>query len=254
MCFINDLGRGSCSESTKICLQRIHFLSSNAESIMVKPQLLLWVLFIARARTCDHSRSLQSNDSRAALEAVEECDFDDPNPETVKAEALEIQSWKRKRQSRSGNVHSVPVYVHILDHSSGGTIMTDDVVGRYFSYINTAFDGSGFVFNHMGTTRRINEPWSNDCKGYQRDYKQEHKVGGMETLNLYICNSIPKGDGKFLAGFTYAPSDQVGVFDGINLLRPGSADEEEPRANTLVHELVRCLHYSILKSLMKLLI
>jgi hypothetical protein len=66
------------------------------------------------------------------------------------------------------------------------------------------------------------------------DYKNILKVGGMETLNIYICEAIPV-DGGAWAGFAYFPTSAKR--DGVVIAEKSTPVEIRP--NTLVHEVVR---------------
>lgn len=177
--------------------------------------------------------------------ATEECGFVEPTNDEIKADQSRMRSWRIKRADTQADAqfdYSMPVYAHVIQPSADQDIVPDSNVQTYMTYLNNAFSGiSPFTFYLVEITRTVNSVWSNDCRNSTNEvaYKSILKRGGKESLNIYLCNLVPNGPGKaLLAGFTYSPSQNVGVKDGIVLARTNPNDLRRP--NTLVHETVRC--------------
>jgi hypothetical protein len=187
-------------------------------------------------------RHLQDN-------AATDCGYEPPSEEEVKADQSRMRLWSLRRGSNVFD-YSIPTYAHVIQPAADVDIVPDSNVQTYMTYLNTAFAAnSPFVFNLVEVTRTVNPIWSNDCRNdtIQVAYKTLLKRGGKESLNIYFCNSVPNGPGKaLLAGFTYAPFQNVGVKDGVVIARTTPSDLRRP--NTLVHETVRPLSVEIMRT------
>jgi hypothetical protein len=174
---------------------------------------------------------------------IESCGFEEPSPSEQLQDQLNMFIWSFQRAANPDAPpinYSVPVYFHILQLNSSDPLVSDGNVDLYMNYLSNAFIASGapFRFSLMGITRTVNATISNDCKALQNDYKPKLKRGGKETLNIYVCNSIPTGpNGGSITGFATLPSANPGTNDGVTIVRTTPTDLNRP--NTLVHEVVR---------------
>ena len=205
---------------------------------------------------CDHdpteprldveTRTHQHDDHRhlddEAVE-IELCGFEEPNPSERLQDELNMVIWSFQRDTNPDAPpidYSIPVFFHILQLNSTDPLVSDSNVDLYMNYLSNAFNASGapFRFTLMGITRTVNATISNNCRDLQNDYKPKLKRGGKETMNVYVCNSIPTGpNGGSITGFATLPSANPGTNDGVTIVRTTPTDLNRP--NTLVHEVVR---------------
>jgi hypothetical protein len=166
-----------------------------------------------------------------------ECGFIPPTPEEAKRDEKRMRLWRLGRGSSASKFdYRIPTYVHVLLPSATEDIVPEANVATYMSYLNAAFASSTpFVFNLMDVTRTVNQNWSNNCNNgtIETAFKTMLRRGGKESLNIYICN-------KSYAGYSYSPSQNSGIKDGVVLERTNPTDLRRP--NTLVHEVV-CTQY-----------
>jgi hypothetical protein len=164
---------------------------------------------------------------------IEECGFMGLDEAATKADLQEFQQWKTSKSNFFEGIYYLPVYVHVIEPSAD--FVSDSRIDYYMSYLNNAFAFSTpFTFELKGITRTRNTAWSQSCHTYELDYKNILKVGGVETLNIYICQAIPV-DGGAWAGFsTFPPLDNR---DGVVIAEQSTPIDARP--NTLVHEVVR---------------
>jgi hypothetical protein len=174
---------------------------------------------------------------------IESCGFEEPSEEQVAIDKVLMRKWSRERVGADSSVdYTIPTYFHFLQYNSSDLFLSDSNVNTYMNYLNTAFNKSNapFLFSLMGITRTINATWSNNCRDYQLTYKSLLRRGGKETLNIYICNTIPAGpNGGYITGFSNMPSANFIVTDGVTIVRSTPTDLQ--RQNTLVHEVVSVL-------------
>jgi hypothetical protein len=180
--------------------------------------------------------------------AATDCGYEPPSEEEVKADQFRMRLWSLRRGNNVFD-YSIPTYAHVIQPAANVDIVPDSNVQTYMTYLNKAFAANTpFVFNLMEVTRTVNPIWSNDCRNdtIQVAYKTVLKRGGKESLNIYFCNLVPNGPGKaLLAGFTYSPSQNVGVKDGVVIARTNPSDLRRP--NTLVHETVRPISVDVIR-------
>jgi hypothetical protein len=217
-----------------------------------------------------HSHSHGHSHSRRATErtawssadvvaVVDDCGFDgmnpDPSPATLAREMADIQEFQQAKRINNKNepqqrpVVAVPTYFHILQERDDDPLASDARVYQYLHYLNDAFITSGapFTFVLQDITRTVNAKWSINGLSLQQQYKRALKVGGRDSLNIYLCRRVPKGDGttNTLAGFAYLPSnntnDDNAILDGVVLQETRYGDEQ--RLGTLVHETGHCTFF-----------
>lgn len=192
-------------------------------------------------RPHSHSRGLNGIEPH-------DCGFDEsdvPSPEDLAQEMRDQNQWSSSRLKFKSAVEeiSIPTYFHVLQHDED-EMVSDERVYEYMNYLNDAFStNSRFRFRLQNITRTVNSYWSNNGRTAQYDYKSALKVGGRETLNIYICNLVPRelNSEATLAGFAYLPTAKAdAILDGVVLSRTYNGDRQRP--NTLVHEVGHCTY------------
>ncbi|MFI7030602.1 zinc metalloprotease [Microbispora rosea] len=147
------------------------------------------------------------------------------------------------RRVGSGTVEriTVPVWVHIIkDHALG---LPDAAVSRQITALNTAYSGgyggadTGVRFELKGITHTENRSWFRDPLGYEEPMKKKLRVGGPETLNLYIAQLS-----RLVLGYSTYPYwyDDEPVLDGVVIdwrSVPGGPLRDFARGFTAVHEI-----------------
>ncbi|TQS28870.1 zinc metalloprotease [Microbispora sp. KK1-11] len=136
---------------------------------------------------------------------------------------------------------TVPVWVHIIrDHALG---LPDAAVSRQIAVLNTAYSGgyggadTGVRFELKGITHTDNRSWFRDPLGYEEPMKKKLRVGGPETLNLYIAQLS-----RLVLGYSTYPYwyDDEPVLDGVVIdwrSVPGGPLRDFARGFTAVHEI-----------------
>jgi hypothetical protein len=175
---------------------------------------------------------------------VEKCGYVTPSTEEMEEDAINMRAWKVKQMkqnifARSDQIFIIPVYFHVIQTSSSSGVVSDTRISEYISYLNSAYAGSlaPFVFVSNGVTRTIRSDWGK-CNDYDTEIamKKLLKVGGADTLNVYICNRMYTKKGASLTGFATRPYARSGTDprDGVVIDNSSSTG----RLNTLVHEVV----------------
>ena len=186
-----------------------------------------------------HHRHLEEEEETE----IELCGVEDPDPAERFQDQLNMLIWSFERDTNPDAPpinYTIPVYFHILQFNSTDPLVSDSNVDIYMTYLSNAFSASAAPFRFVlkGITRTVNATISNDCRSFQNDYKPRLKRGGKETMNVYVCNSIPTGpNGGSITGFATLPSANPGTNDGVTIVRTTPTDLNRP--NTLVHEVVR---------------
>jgi hypothetical protein len=233
---------------------------------LLRVWLLIFVLQILPrgVTSCDdaeliHSDDMHNNDDddgdndRSYLRAdyrnvrrknldVERCGFEDPTPEDMDRDKKLMRKWMKQNGGtalRSKTIqYEIPVYFHVIQPGIIQGLVPDTRIQEHLRYLNVAFARSKapFVFRLAGITRTIQEQWADNCadRTVELAFKSMLKKGGPETLNVYICNSIPVGKNGALAGYANLPFKNMDSFirDGVVIARSSS----DSRLNTLVHE------------------
>ncbi|TQS21358.1 zinc metalloprotease [Microbispora hainanensis] len=147
------------------------------------------------------------------------------------------------RRSGSAAVEriTVPVRVHIIRDRTLG--LPDAAVSRQIAVLNTAYSGgyggadTGVRFELKGITHTENRNWFRDPLGYEEPMKKKLRVGGPETLNLYIAQLS-----RLVLGYSTYPYwyDDEPVLDGVVIdwrSVPGGPLRDFARGFTAVHEI-----------------
>ncbi|HEU4405487.1 MAG TPA: zinc metalloprotease [Polyangiaceae bacterium] len=146
-------------------------------------------------------------------------------------------------------VHAVvPTYVHIVLESDGpgGEDIPDSMIEAQMQVLNDSFKGltadggsvTSFTFEVKGIDRTVNPAWVPiiDESPAELEMKAALRVGGPETLNLYISSVTPGllGWATFPPNYASNPS-----YDGVVLLNqslPGGTSVPYNEGDTATHE------------------
>jgi hypothetical protein len=219
--------------------------------------LLLSLLYFTRAcDNQDHQHHTLTDDDEILFDGVfnnrslsgsmvEVCGYVPPSMEEMEEDAINMKAWTVKQMThnifaRSEQLYAIPVYFHVIQTSSSGGIVSDARIDEYISYLNNAYTGSSapFSFVSNGVSRTIRSDWGK-CNDYDTEISMKKllKVGGADTLNVYICNNMYTSKGAPLTGFATRPyaNSRTDPRDGVVIDNSSSTG----RLNTLVHEVVR---------------
>lgn len=131
----------------------------------------------------------------------------------------------------------VPVYFHVITDGGSGDV-SNAMINSQIAVLNDAYEGTGFSFSLVKTTRTDNKAWYNMSPGSSAESaaKTALKDGGPNALNIYTAN--PSGG---TLGWAYLPSSSLvtSVLDGVVLLYsslPGGAADPYNEGDTGTHE------------------
>ncbi|GGO15229.1 hypothetical protein GCM10010116_30550 [Microbispora rosea subsp. aerata] len=136
---------------------------------------------------------------------------------------------------------TVPVWAHIIKDRA--LALPDSAVSRQIAVLNTAYSGgyggadTGVRFELKGITHTDNRSWFRDPLGFEEPMKKKLRVGGPETLNLYIAQLS-----RLVLGYSTYPYwyDDEPVLDGVVIdwrSVPGGPLRDFARGFTAVHEI-----------------
>lgn len=130
----------------------------------------------------------------------------------------------------------IPVYVHVIRASNGSGDVSDARIADQINVLNQGF--SGFTFTLATVSRTDNDAWYTAGHGStaERAMKTALRVGGPETLNMYL-NTMGGG----LLGWATFPSDYTRepAMDGVVVLNaslPGGNAVPYNLGDTATHE------------------
>ncbi len=152
---------------------------------------------------------------------------------------------------------TVPVAFHVIstDNTRRGGNVSDATIAAQMDVLNAGFEGTGFRFQLVQTTRTVSEPWFNlfyaqggpprYVRGSHKEIqvKQALHTGDSETLNVYTAAL-----GKRLLGWAWFPSDFTAAaetdplprfYDGVVLdyrSLPGGEYSVYNEGDTATHE------------------
>ncbi len=136
---------------------------------------------------------------------------------------------------------TVPVWAHVIRDGRLGA--PDDAVAGQIQTLNSAYAGkfggadTGIRFTLKGVTHTSNPDWFRDPLGNEDPMKQKLRVGGPETLNLYLAQLSELTLGYATYPFWYKGEP---VLDGVVVdwrSLPGGPLRDFNRGFTAVHEI-----------------
>lgn len=142
------------------------------------------------------------------------------------------------------------MYLHDIAKENGtvenGTaLMTDEAIEQMMDHLADVFEGSGFVFLLKNVTRSINDTWFDAF--YEAPEETEMmralKVGGPETMNVYLKDSID-ADGFYCGTGTFAYKAQArGIRDHITVTKTCTGFGDGIRnGDTFPHEVGKSMY------------
>jgi hypothetical protein len=174
------------------------------------------------------------------------CGTRSQTPEEVAAHDALHRKWSTEQLLRGQPVGNrpvgsvtIPVWVHVINKGAGlanGDVPQSQVTAQ-IQVLNDAWASTAFRFQLAGTTRTTNAAWYDMATdAAELAVKSALKVGGPETLNIYVAN-LSGG----LLGYAYYASDAaaVGVLDGVVVLNtslPGGTAAPYNLGDTGTHE------------------
>jgi hypothetical protein len=136
---------------------------------------------------------------------------------------------------------SVPVWVHVIQDDQLGA--PDSAVQQQIAVLNSAYSGgfggvdTGVRFTLAGVTHTSSSVWFRNPLGNDGAMKRRLKVGGAETLNLYVAQLSELMLGYSAYPFWYRDDP---IADGVVVdwrTLPGGPMREFDRGFTAVHEI-----------------
>jgi hypothetical protein len=135
---------------------------------------------------------------------------------------------------------TVPVFVHVMRDSAGNGDVSDAQIANQIAVLNSTFGGAessaasatGFSFDLVGTERYDNDTWHVD--GASTTYRADTRVGGPETLNIWLVDFSYLGIATFPSDYPNNPAiDGVRVhYDSL----PGGGIANYNLGKTATHE------------------
>ncbi|GII30964.1 zinc metalloprotease [Planotetraspora mira] len=169
----------------------------------------------------------------------------EPGPEEIARMSADL----RRRLEESGGMRRVPatgeimvpLWVHVIKDGALG--LSDAGVKRQVDTLNAAYGGrlggvdTGVRFVLTGITHTLNKDWFRDPLGNEAAIKTKLRVGGAETLNLYIAQL-----GELVLGYATYPYWYQGEpqLDGVVIdwrSVPGGPLRNFDKGFTAVHEI-----------------
>ena len=114
---------------------------------------------------------------------------------------------------------SIPVYFHVINRGSGVSNgdVTAAMIADQIQVLNQAFNGTGWSFNLVATTRTTNTTWFNGCytSSVETQMKNALRQGTADDLNIYSCNPS-----NGILGYATFPSGYAGNPKRDGVVRP----------------------------------
>ncbi|HEX5741904.1 MAG TPA: zinc metalloprotease [Pilimelia sp.] len=166
----------------------------------------------------------------------------DLSPQQQAARERDFAERLRRRAAPPGPPAAVtiPTVLHVIsrDKTRPGGYLPDSMIEEQMKVMNDGFAGriggppTQFQFELVKVNRVENPSWYQINSGNERTIKSALRVGGMETLNIYI--------GKIGAlGWATLPGGQDRVMDGVVILNeslPGGTQSNANEGDTATHE------------------
>ena len=202
---------GMHGRSTKLQVLMVILLSALCLAEVFAQEAPVGVQEVAKMRACPVGKL-----SSSALDSVE---------------AVVAQS--RTSWAVPQGAFDVPVYVHILQSSSGSNPVTDAQIAKTIKRLNRGFRKAGFVFEVKSTQTIVNDSWatipSSDAD-VVAEIVQSKNVGARNGLNIYIADTTD------LCGFAdlpYSQNEFESLFMHYNCMVDG---EYVGNYDTIIHE------------------
>ena len=153
-----------------------------------------------------------------------------------------LQMRAQRGETAASNVTggTINVYFHVIRRGTGVSNgdLTTQMITDQMNVLNAAYNGYGWTFNLVETTRTTNSTWYTGCSSstYETQMKNSLRRGTADDLNIYSCN--PSGG---LLGWATFPSSYAGQpkMDGVVLLYssvPGGSAAPYNLGDTGTHE------------------
>ncbi len=139
---------------------------------------------------------------------------------------------------------TIKVAVHVITPTTEAGGVTDEMIAAQIDVLNEAFGGrtdgvdTRFTFDLISTERHANDAWYSvrHRSPEEREMKTALRVGGADTLNMYLANL---GDG--MLGWATFPSDfqEEPMMDGVVIRGsslPGGSAAPYNLGDTATHE------------------
>lgn len=162
----------------------------------------------------------------------------------TEAEAAEIERRTaqilREKGGRQTQEVVIPTYVHVMAGTDGHGDVTDEQIKAQIAVLNRTYSGSEsrfaadttFTFELAGVTRYADDRWHRDRQS--RGYRSATRVGGPETLNIWLVDFVYLGIATFPWDYERDPAvDGVRVHWGT---LPGGPVKYYNEGKTATHE------------------
>jgi hypothetical protein len=164
--------------------------------------------------------------------------------EISETEAAAIEQRTQQILSQKGGRPAedvvVPTFVHVMTSSTGAGDVTDEQIEAQIAVLNRTFSGgesrfaadTTFTFDLVGTQRYTDDRWHKDRQS--RGYRATTRVGGAETLNIWLVDFVYLGVATFPWDYQKDPTvDGVRVHWGS---LPGGPLKYYNEGKTATHE------------------
>jgi hypothetical protein len=185
----------------------------------------------------DHHRQLNADPEDPPFQIGDRCASSNPSDEEMRVGTQVVQEWKQRnpRHRELASTVTIDAYIHVIKHSSGKGA-TPEMVKDQMDVLNEAYKPD-FQFNLRETDEIVNDDWfpmKYRNKTLETDMKTTHRVGGPETLNIYIAHPGGLGWATYPQNYTKQP-----LLDGV-IIRdqsmPGGSSSPYNLGDTLNHE------------------
>lgn len=188
----------------------------------------------------------------------EYCAFQMPSDDVLIQDQKDMEMWRIREKAKSlffrvERRYTIPVYFHVIQTSTSTGMISDTRIRDFIYYLNDSFSNSDVPidFEYMGVTRTVRSDWDNCYNSdIQGEFKPALKVGGGDTLNIYICNRMYNAKGASITGYSTGPMSADSIYDGVVI----NNDSGDARLNTLVHEVVSVYSLIEVASFLKVIV
>lgn|GEM_PF-1843110 len=125
----------------------------------------------------------------------------------------------------------VPVYVHILQDSSGANPVTESIITKAISRLNSGFSKAGFAFNLQSIDSITNDSWAYPSISDLDSISSQLNVPDRQGVNIYITYLE---DLCGISDLPYSESSSEAMFLDYRCVPGGS---ESDSYDTIIHEM-----------------